>query len=64
MVKRIDWSSNPNNEKDLIKLRCPYFQTDEGRNLFVIPLIINSGKITWSTTKEKTEATTGGLQNF
>ena len=25
-----------------------------------IPLIINSGKIIWSATKEKTEAATGG----
>ena len=31
---------------------------DEGRNLFEIPLIINSGENTWSTNKENTEPAT------
>lgn len=36
---------NPKNEKKhLIKLVCSYFQTNEDRNLFEIPLVVNSGK--------------------
>lgn len=36
---------NPKNKKKhLIKLVCSYFQTNEDRNLFEIPLVVNSGK--------------------
>ena len=52
MLIGIGWTSNPENKKDLIKLVCPYFQTDEGRNLFEILL---SSKNTWRITKNKTE---------
>ena len=38
-----------------IKLVCFYFQIDECRNLFEIPLIIYSGENTWSVTKESVE---------
>ena len=34
--------------KTRIKLVCFYFQIDECRNLFEIPLIIYSGENTWS----------------
>ena len=52
MLTGIGWTSSPENKKDLIKLVCPYFQTDEGRHLFEILL---SGKNTWRITKNKTE---------
>ena len=41
--------------KTRIKLVCFYFQIDECRNLFEIPLIIYSGENTWSVTKESVE---------
>ena len=39
--------------KKIIKLIFSYFQIDEGRNLFEIPLIISSGKNTWRITKDR-----------
>ena len=49
MLCGIGWANvfnNPENKKDLITLVCSYFQKDEGRNLFEIPLIVNSGENT------------------
>lgn len=46
--------SPKNKKKHLIKLVCSYFQTNEDRNLFEIPLVVNSGKQIWRVTKEKT----------
>ena len=55
MLSGIDWANNPENKKDLIKLVCSHFQTDEGRNLFAILLIISRGKNAWKISKDKTE---------
>ena len=58
LLSVIDWANffnNPKNKKDLIKLVCSYFQTDQYTNLFEIPLIINIGENTYSITKEKIE---------
>ena len=47
MLSGVDWAylfSNPKNKKGLIKLVFSYFQTDECRNLFEIPLIISNQK--------------------
>ena len=49
MLCGIGWANvfnNPENKKDLITLVCSYFQKDEGRSLFEIPLIVNSGENT------------------
>ena len=49
MLGSKDWTKffkNLENKKDLIKLVRSYFQTDEIRNLFEIPWIINSGENT------------------
>ena len=55
MLSGIEWAKFID-KKDLIKLVCSYFQTDECRNLFDIPLSINSGENIWSIiTKEATE---------
>ena len=47
MPRVIDWTNlfnNPANKKDLIKLVCSYFQTDE--------LIRNRDESIWSTTND------------
>ena len=55
MVSGSDWGNyfnNSENKKDLITLVCSYFQTDENKVLFEIPLIINNGENALGITKE------------
>lgn len=49
------WANNPETNNAKNKLVRTYFRTDQGKNLFENPLIINSGKNAGRTTKEKIE---------
>ena len=39
------------NKEDLISLACSYYKSEEGRKLFKVPLLINSGEKTWKITR-------------
>ena len=49
------WANNPETNNAKNKLVRTYFRTDQGKNLFENPLIINSGKNAGRTAKEKIE---------
>lgn len=58
MVSGRDWGNyfnNSENKKDSITLVCSYFQTDENKALFEIPLIISNGENALGITRETTE---------
>ena len=48
-----------NSEDDVVNLVCLYFQRDEGRNLFEIPLINNSGENRIIKIRQKNESQNG-----
>ena len=54
-VDRANFVNNAENKNELIKLLCYYFQTDEYRDLFKIPLIINSLGNIYKISKETIE---------
>ena len=53
LYKLSNFLRNTENKKDLIKLVCPHFQTDWGRKLLEIPLIISSVGNAWRVSKKK-----------
>ena len=55
MVSGKDWEdsfNSPENKKKFIKLLPFYFPTDEGRDSFEIPMIINNNESEWGITKK------------
>ena len=53
MLSGKEWEAffhNGENKEDLIAVACSYYKSDEGKKLFKVPLIINSGEETWKIT--------------
>ena len=54
MLSGKEWEAffhNGENKEDLISLACSYYKSEEGRKLFKVPLLINSGEKKWKITR-------------
>ena len=58
MLSGKEWEEffhNGENKEDLIALACSFYKSEEGRELFRIPLVINSGEEVWKISRNTIE---------